>query len=773
MLALKNGDAASVKNLLDSGAPLAVVLEGKTPLELAVFRADISSASAMLSGSNSDLSYGLLKLQKQLAEASARLPRLLQRWPLGQQEVDGLETMRNLVPDAFRPKPNEREAVGENPSDWVLLYESRVMKALAVAPGDPLQVSGLAELLGQHGYDAFARDYTWTAVLLSCVFGCFGLMTYLAFRVRTFGWLEVPVSLSESIPGAYDPVRWTDPDFDPHRQETKLPYLVAKDFHAKQDDASGISLLAFGKALLGFFSAWLLQTVRIPPQKDQYDEAYDSDHDEDCRDKVRQVCADRAKAVRTGEVLTRLGLLVFLLWWLGLCTFRWLDMGLIVSLYLFHAWIAAAVASSTDPKPCPEKCPDDDQGFDSARSIHALFSVQLGPRWTRAIRTTRSTAAPRRRTVPRRRTRRSASSSRDGDRGGESSSGAEGMGDGAESGTDVASNADKSEGSPMADASPTAAGDKFQRDFLKSSVLHTSHKDFLELSCGTLVTTFVLMLWLLQIRRLLSPFVSFYQRLEPAELFEAYGRPGTADRGESIVLEVLLIALCTERLYEIAGLLHVATLTLKQRSASLAFFSEHRAPPLSISGEDQEEMVDEVTRHMEELTRCANFTLELSTVRWNVLREPVQSVYYATVALLWFTVAMLVLPMVPVQFNGFDFERIGQVLDPAVPMCVALSLLRPLSLVLLAGAASNKEVTLQREIVQQEAERALESIQVNKKVDDVHYVNVRVKSREVLNDAEICWLGGQPLTSVEPTYLAMLTSAAAGAALARGFLALV
>eukprot|EP00438_Fugacium_kawagutii_P025343 Skav236505 [mRNA] locus=scaffold78:334317:334947:+ [translate_table: standard] len=95
------------------------------------------------------------------------------------------------------------------------------------AHADHLNISSqraMEVVLAAQGFDSFARNYSLNAMLLSLVFFSFGLMTYVSFRLRAFGWLEVPVSIADLLPGAFPPERLADADFDPSRQKKQLPY---------------------------------------------------------------------------------------------------------------------------------------------------------------------------------------------------------------------------------------------------------------------------------------------------------------------------------------------------------------------------------------------------------------------------------------------------------------------------------------------------------------------------------------------------------------------
>lgn len=79
-------------------------------------------------------------------------------------------------------------------------------------------------------------------------------MVYVSFRLRAFGWLEVPVSLAELVPGAFPPERLADAEFDPSRQKKQLPYRTEKSrrISAEVDQAFGKSSAMVSRPSLGF-----------------------------------------------------------------------------------------------------------------------------------------------------------------------------------------------------------------------------------------------------------------------------------------------------------------------------------------------------------------------------------------------------------------------------------------------------------------------------------------------------------------------------------------
>lgn len=770
-LSIEAGHVDVAAYLLQHGASVAVRnFFGKTPLEIAAFSGSWELTSVLLE-SGTMLSGGLLTLRLHLLEEAESLPKLEGRWAQMRQRKDAeLEHMRNVVPPAFRPSPDELAAVGDLPSAWILLYKSKVMCAFAngvFVRNKPARRTEI--LLVNHNFDSFARDYSMSCVILSCILGIFGLMTYIAFRIRVYGWCETPVSLADFIPGAFDPLRLADPDFDPSRHKTRLPYLTAKEYLGPQVSSCLVVVSAFAQAWLGIFSSWLLQFVRIPPEKDPYDEDYLSDDDDDCRSRVRDLCILRAQRVRCLEVSARILGFAVLMMWLVLRAGRWGEAVVLALLYFFYAWVASSVAGSAVPAPPiePEKTPDDsdsrrEEALDSARVVHALFSVQHGPRWTRTICSTRSTATPSNNTkskLLRRRHRRqqqlqhSHPSGFETDRSGSEAGnreGAAGLG-----GTDAPN---------VLEADETAFSDWFQRTFLQSGLLHIQHGSVLAFSLVSICLVGIALLWLAHVRRLDSgDWTNRYTMVSPVQLVEAYGLPGSLTRCLAITLELLLLWFAGERIYGIVSLLQVVANTLQQRKEAIRFARKHQ-PTIYRKNPDEALSVKGATIAVEECVRCFDFAHEISAVRWAVLREPTLIVYLCTLIFILVALLHLAAPLA-----GMAWVRSWSALDPMVPLCFALCLTLPLVSLLLNAAAANREVTQQREHIRQATDAAVTiAASLGKEADDVEYVQLRVKSCEALQHSFLRWPGGRQLGMAEPVLFLCLLAAACGLGLTLG-----
>lgn len=791
ILATKHGHSEVIEFLIVSRASPAIFDEaGLTPLEIAAKGCLLEPARALLGADGSRLAHGLKDLRVELAKQARNLPTFENRWPFGQlanAHRDYMDHMRVLVPDGFRPFQREVKVVGKSPSDWLLYYQNRVMSAYTDSePCDAITYRRLGQLLSTHQFDTFAHDYAVSVALLALVLFIFWLMCYFSLRVRLFGWLDSPISLADSIPGAFDPVRYADPDFDPCRQKGRLPYRVVWEHLAPQSSNCGADLVFAGLALCGIYSSWSLQYVRIPPEKDPYDEDYMSDDDDNRREKVRRQAADRARLLRRVEVCIRFVVLVTICLWLLCLSQRIGDVAVLAFLYLYHACISACVASNMIPSDVPEKTPSDNahghgmmdaDNIDAARVAHALFSVQHGPKWGRAICTTRSTATPNRTRLSRRsRLRRPQQKKRRGDK---SSSAGEDLAWDPNKDDDETTAADaKSEGETEKDAddadkenmpvvkatSEPNSSDRFQRLLLRSGVLHTHHGNYLGLSVVSLLLIFYGVLWIFHLGRIAeSSYSSFFDRMSPIDLVRAYGRPGTVDRFVSIILELLLMALCGEKLLEIANLLHVSTLTMDQRRVALDLVETHE---LSQSASASVASSQQDMQRLQESIRCSEFALELSSMRWLVLRESVLMVYICTEILLASSLVLLILPFI---VPSLKLRSAGMVLDPMVPLLVSFTALWPLIYTMVSAVRANRSLLRIRDRLMTRLNEVLEGISSGKQNDDVPYVNLRIQVGEALQGSSLCWPGGRELGIVEPLFLVILAVTAWSLALTRAF----
>uniref|UniRef100_A0A7S4VTU9 Uncharacterized protein n=1 Tax=Alexandrium monilatum TaxID=311494 RepID=A0A7S4VTU9_9DINO len=764
LLAIQAGHVGVAGYLVQHGASVAVRdLKGQTPLEIAAHSGS-QELTAVLLQPESMLSHGLISLQLRLRKDAETLPRLEGGWPESASlpRVQ-LARMHDLVPPAFRPTPEELHIVGNSPMSWVILYRIKVMCAFAdgvLTRGRPSH--GTEVMLVEHGFESFARGFSLSCVILAGMLGFFGLLTYIAFRIRLYGWCETPVSLVDFIPGAFDPARLAAPDFDPSRQKARLPYLTAKEYLGPQASSCWLFLGTFMQALMGVFSSWLLQFVRIPPERDPYDEDYMSDDDEESRAKVREACMVRAYRVRRVEVTARVIGFVAIMLWLLLGAQRWGEAAMLSLLYFYHAWVASSVAGSIVPAPPvePEKTPDDpnserEEAPDAARVVHALFSVQHGPRWTRAVCSTRSTAAPTnsaKTRLLRRRQRRhqqAHSSNLDADRPGSEA------GPSKEGGTSASAGATMP---AVSEVDETAFSDWFQRTLLQSGSLHISHGALLGNSLVSICLVAFLIVWLAHGRRLLfGDWFHHYAWISPTILLQVYGAPGTPMRCMATVLELLLLWFIGERVYGIVSLLHVALLTLEQRKAALLFARRHQ-PMICKKDPDEPVSVRGVMIALEECIRCFDHALELSAVRWVVLREPTLLVYVCSLKFLVASLLLMALPFAGA--SGSSFLGNFSTLDPMVPLCLSLCLAWPLLGLLFAGATANREVAQQREHIRTVTDAAMTLAAAHsKEADDVEFVQLRVRSREALQHCFLRWPGGRLMGLAEPVLLLCLMAA--------------
>lgn len=756
---------------------------GLTPLEVAAASGDGDVVDALLVN-GSELANGLASLRAQLARDGDKLPRLTARIAESGQEDEQkqMDSLRAVIPLGIQPTPAERTVVGDFPADWVLLYKNRVMHAAASAPARSIQVE---QLLASNTYDSFALDFSLSVVLLIAVLGTFALFMYIVFRLRLYGGPEVPVSLAHMVPGAFNPVRLADADFDPSRMKQRLSYRTSAACLSPNVPPLASTGTTFMRALFGVFCSWSFQCVRIPPEKEAFDEDFLSDDDDKSRAKVCEQCAARARSVHSLEILLRNLVLGQLIWWLCFKARRWNEASIFLFVYLQYSLVASCVSMSMVPAPAvPEKAPADaNAGDDAAQLVYALFDVQYGPRWRRAICTTRSTATLAKPTTraARRRQRRP---KRDQDKADgnpeEVSSGTEQppstVGP-ASRDTDDTTPADQAptavsestsmEGQAMSAAAVPVSGslemrepdvpfsEQWQKAFLQSGNMHIQHGAYLESAIANMIVIAITLLWLTHLRTLAQgSFIFFYTGSSAAShLFEVYGAPGTAQRCIALALELLMVALAGERLHDITNLLLVAALSLQQRYRALLFASDHQPPALQrkSSGPEEATMVKEAIRRIDECVACSEFATEISTLRWSVLRTPV--------ALLFLTTLML-LGLAIVTFATTYFEalkayllRYGFVVDPLVPLSVGLCFTWPLLLALIAGALANNEVLSQRRRVESDVNDAIWAMPSGDEADDVQYVRLRLKAKEALKDSMLCWPSGRELGFCEPSLL--------------------
>ncbi|CAE7365423.1 unnamed protein product [Symbiodinium sp. CCMP2456] len=781
--AMQSGDVDAVRVLgAEPGTGLSLLcLSGKavTPLELAVggvrgtagAASGLALAGALFEAPDSELALGLARLRRRLQAEAEKLPKLNRYWD-PQNLSDGLDTLRSLVPRALHPTPEEQATLGDIPHNWITYYQIKIMGANAHSSQNASVRREMELLLSAQGFDSFARNYSLGAILLALILLVFGLLVYVSFRLRVFGWFEVPISMAEMLPGAFSPVRLADPDFDPCRQKKQLPYRYVKGQLIARPISAWDSLDSFFQAVFGAYASWLLLCVRIPPEKDTFDEEYLTDDDEECRLKVRDICAFRAKNVGTIEVIFRALCLFALEAWLLCYAGRYGDAFLLNLLYVCYARMASCVAACSIPTPMPEKTDCDaelmpGQEMDAAGAVTAVFGVQHGPRWARAQCTTRSTAAPNKTKKQRRLLRRRETSEREKAERDKPDSGAELESKEAESPKDRSDRHEEADGGSPHSGSEVGGsfGDKFQQQLINAGIMHVNHAALLEHSVLSMVSCFLSVLFLMHLRwTFTSNFRGFYGASSPLELIQAYGLPYSVDRLMAITAEVLLMWFCFERLYDISSLLHVASLSLRQRSAALRFMREHQ-PPWATGV--REVPLEQAIVYCEEVVRCSDFALELSDARWQILHKPVEVIVSMTEALLFLAFLLIALPYLPLLSSlplpaslrsslpllpslRCSLPFLEPILDPVIPLTVALAVVSPAVHALLQAHFANTEVARQRAILRSKAEAALSSA---KEEEDVPFVQLRNSSREAFAKATLRWSSGRALGLLEPILL--------------------
>lgn len=788
-----------------------------TPLEVAVQRGWSDSVEALFQAP--ELANGMAALRLRLQVLARHLPH----WPkdkvseekhghLEKRKVatpanpDGLDVLRRVVPPELRPK--DQEIIGDMPYNWLTFYQIKVMCLNAQNKNSTSQ-RAMEVILASQGFDSFARNFSLNVILLSLIFFSFGLMVYVSFRLRAFGWLEVPVSLAELVPGAFPPERLADAEFDPSRQKKQqLPYRrVPANFSRSQPGFSGIVSNGF-QAIFGIYTSWLLLCIRIPPEKDAFDEEYMTDDDEECRLKVRDVCAMRAKNVGSIEVIVRALSLCGLHYYL-ICAGRYSDLFFLDFLYITYAWLVCTVASSV-----PETVEVDAEvtefpSDDPATTVTAVFGVQHGPRWLRAQCTTRSTAAPNK-AKRRLRRRRDQGSGNEGRKVGREGRTEKDQDDTKEDTKDVKDDKDDkddkgeeteekekeerdqekreevedtlpkaAEAEKMADgpifqgpekdeprdhveihsSTYSSFSDRFQRLLLNAGILHINHSSLLELTVVSMCSCFLAVVFLLHLRwTATGSLTNRFYHTEAMNLIQTYGLPESFDRALALAAEMLVMWFSFERLYDMSTLLHAATLTFKQRNAALRFLREHQ-PPWTFAGRDAVTL-QQAKDYCEEVVRCSDFALELSDARWRMLQKPVEFLVSLVEVLLLAAFLLILVPMllpflpnfqIPVRWHGSTSANFGcwAFLDPVVPLTLALVLVSPTVHMLLQAHFANSEIQRQQSILRSRAEFALCRSPL-KQEEDVEYVQLRNSSRKAFAKALLKWNHGRVLGVVEP-----------------------
>ena len=546
----------------------------------------------------------------------------------------------------------------------------------------------------------------------------------------------------------------------------------------------------------------------LTPKQDAFDEEYLTDDDEECRLKVRDSCALRAKNVGSIEVIARALSLFGLHFWL-IYAGRYSDVFLLDFLYLAYAWLvrtAACTAGSEKSTVSDERDQSemDELGetadVDPAATVTAIFGVQHGARWTRAQCTTRSTAAPKKSKGRRLRGRRKVKDEKDGTRGQSGQSGEEETKRETEE-TDKQRNrktdakkenelgdtkedpkTEESEAEEAREAEPPALpsvsfSDRFQRQLLNAGIMHINHSSLLELTTVSICSCFLAVVFLLHLRWLSSSSLGHFYNSEAIQVVKAYGLPDSIDRGLAISAEMLLMWLCFERLYDMSIWLHTATLSIKQRNAALRFLMEHQ-PPWAFSRDvnfqrnaassASSASLQQATRYCEEVVRCSEFALELSDARWKIVVKPVEFLVSLTEVLLITALLLILLPLLqllPALFGlqkDLGIDGLGPLgvgfLDPVVPLTLGLVMVSPTVHTLLQAHFANGEVQRQQSILRGRAELALSKSPL-KQEEDVEYVQLRNRSREALSKALLKWSNGRALGVVEPImilYFALL-----------------
>ena len=199
-LGAKPGAGMSLLSLLclPSGkavTPLELAVSGGTAWTTAV--SGLALAGALFEAPDSELALGLARLRRRVQAEAEKLPKLNRYWD-PQNLSDGLDTLRSLVPRALHPTPEEQATLGDIPHDWITYYQIKIMRANAHSSQNASVRREMELLLSAQGFDSFARNYSLGAILLALILLLFSLLVYVSFRLRVFGWFEVPISMAEN-----------------------------------------------------------------------------------------------------------------------------------------------------------------------------------------------------------------------------------------------------------------------------------------------------------------------------------------------------------------------------------------------------------------------------------------------------------------------------------------------------------------------------------------------------------------------------------------------
>lgn len=668
--AVASGDVVAVQSLLQHRASPFTTHQhhgASTPLELAARRGDSAVVAALLAAP-SPLAWSLAALRVDLRQMSRGLPDAADRWPLGPVKGDGMGAMRLALPRELRPSSDVLDVVGPRPANWVLLYLNRVMCAALAEQGRASgrnNATAVAAILAEHGYDAFAREYVSIIAVFAAFLIAAASLFYLTSRLRVCGCLSAPTSLVPFVPGAFDPRRLADPDFDPSRQQAELPHTALRVGHS----VFGFDARCFIAALVGVHCAWTLQAVRIPPEKDPCDEDYASDDDTYRRIRVRQRCAQKARYVRLSEIFVRNCVLADAVWQLAVGARRPSLALLPLYAYFSYSVIASAVASGVLAVDASDSEASGTgasaASSDAAQMSLAIFGVQHGPKWTRALTTVRSTAM-----APPPRVRR------------------------------VGQLADE-DGEAKGDTGAERRPDifvEFKQIMMAKGLLHVPQGHFLARAMLSLITVATAVLYLLYIGPLwgaapAGQLQEVYRALEPSELFHAYGLPGSFRRFRIVGLEVALVLLIIERAYCVALMLDAAALSLWQRGRALA-------ATLAFAGGLNLRTLDDPAAALErsdQVIRCIEFGMQLSSLRWAVLRSGVLLAYIGVAKLLLASLLLASDDVWAWSAGGPDvialaMQRMREWVSAASLFGAAGCAIEPLVSLLVAGALANRQL---------------------------------------------------------------------------------
>jgi len=807
------GCFAGVSRLLEANASLfANGNLSSTALEAAVAAGNADVVQSLF-GFSPILSFSALREKMELASSNTFFEFL--RYVLRDaEESNHLRQIQEFVPKALWPRDDlERAVVGESPTNWILFYENRLMHQVANCPGIRNSLGGgmskgpceeVGHILISNGFDVFARDFSETIITLWIVCCFCSISGYAAFRLRMYGGLDVPVSLAHTVPGALEPARFADTKFDAGLLNSLFLYRAASPHLSTKSWPVWATVVGFLKAVLGYFNVFFYQLVQLPSEHEHLEEQPSSDTYGESLRRFRAICATYALRIRNSEVFLRTVALLVALWWLGFQKKRWEELEVFLTVIFLNSVVASCVAGGIAPSPSAGSSPNPHNtwsrgDWDTGRTAYALFAVQHGPhcvpcpashgkaeaQTTDTLSIVRARAAASGYVTASRNAWRSKrrvrlrpektcvaipveeqafpSPTLQDDKSSDQAAHADPRSHSLQEAAHAESKHDR-----QASVSATPASlpyvEWWRCTFLRAGFMHTPHTPFLVGSICSAMTVAMVLIWLSHLRSLVGgSFHEFYQRTTGTDAFQVYGAPGTFVRIRSLCFELLWLSLVGERILSITNIVRVTALSLRQRHRALSFVARHAPPSKEHDSKSAHAQAIAAVRRLAERRQCRDFAMELSSLRWKVLRAPLTLVLLATTKL--FLYASLCYGLQYIGCPAWQFFS----LDPMVPLCLGICFLGPLLSALSFGAVANQVVERLCAWERQEAGAALAAWEAARKPrvegiagsdtkgegerDHALESELRAASVDFSNACEISWANGRPLGVAEPIIL--------------------